>query len=186
MIDKTIEVVKKALDHSIAQAFLVFSGILVVVSITEERYIFVSFLTLFYALLNFKIEALRKHESLGEYAVGKDRLQIILFTLTLITLFIWWATGVWSLLYNLSWQKWYDLITPSWPMVSSYFLIVSIILMVVWLGCMFSKLPKELKPLKPEVELKESYELNVKIDDISLSLKKSKGTDTSASNLSQQ
>ena len=71
------EIIKIGLSHSIAQAFLIFSGILVIISILKEEYIFVSFLTLFYALINFKLEALRKHESLGRYAVGSNFQQTV-------------------------------------------------------------------------------------------------------------
>lgn len=89
------EVVKYGLSHSIAQAFLIFSGVLVIASVRQANdYIPVSFFTLFYALIAHYLTALRKHESLGRYAVGSDHLQSIRFTITYISYFVWWTTGV--------------------------------------------------------------------------------------------
>lgn len=179
-MERLIEIVKKGLDHSIAQAFLIFSAIFVVLAtIQAPNYISLALFTLFYAFINFKIESLRKHESLGVYAMGK-RGQIITFTLILIFLLIWWITGAWAILQRASWQNWYDLIPPSWPSISSYALIISLFLITTWIIWFFSKLPKDTKPTRSEIESKESYELDVKVNDFSLLLRKSKRPDPDA------
>lgn len=97
--DAISKVVEYGLAHSVAQAFLIFSGVLVIVSVWQaNNYVAISFFTLFYALTAHYLTALRKHESLGRYAVGSNHQQSILFTTIYISYFVWWATGVGVLL----------------------------------------------------------------------------------------
>lgn len=97
--DSIATLTKLGLEHSIAQAFLIFSGALVIVSVwSAEQYVLVSFFTLFYALIAHSLTALRKHESLGEYFVGSSKSKTILFTISYILYFVWWTTGTWTLL----------------------------------------------------------------------------------------
>ena len=64
MEEKIADIAKSALKHSVAQTFLVFSGVLVIVSIwSAENNVLVSFFT-FYALITRSLTAMRKHESL--------------------------------------------------------------------------------------------------------------------------
>lgn len=95
-------ILKDVLAHSSDQVFAVFSGILVISSLQSKSctLILVSFLTLIYALIAHKLTALRKHEELGDYAVGKDNIQIILFTAIYHLYFVWWSTGVMAILLN--------------------------------------------------------------------------------------
>lgn len=103
MKDKVVEIIKFGLQHSTAQAFLIFSGFLVVVSMLwAKEYINIVFFTLFYALIVHYLTALRRHESLGRYAVGSDHKQGIRFTVIYISYFIWWVIGVGIILLSTS------------------------------------------------------------------------------------
>lgn len=94
-MERLIEIVKKGLEHSIAQTFLIFSSIFVIASLWAPLHIFfVAILTLFYAIINSRIEALRKHESLGRYAVGSYHYQSIRFTVISFVHLGWWIVGV--------------------------------------------------------------------------------------------
>lgn len=160
MKDKIIEIIKLGLRHSIAQAFLIFSGFLVVISMLwAKEYINVVFFTLFYALIVHYLTALRRHESLGKYAVGNDKLQILLFTLIYIFLFAWWAIGVWSMLFNLGPIKWCYPISIALPCVSFYAFALGLILMIVWLVRFFCKMFCE-KPQQEMREEKDTYKVN--------------------------
>ena len=141
MKDKVIEIIKVGLQHSIAQAFLIFSGLLVVISMLWMReYIGITFFTLFYALIAHYLTALRRHESLGEYAVGKNRGQIILFTLVNIFLFVWWSTGIWSMLFNFGTIKFCSPLSPDLPCVSFYAMTITLVLLAIWIGIFFYKI----------------------------------------------
>jgi len=139
------ELVGVGFKHSVAQAFLIFSGILVLFSLSKEsKFIFVSFFTLFYALIAHYLTSLRRHESLGQYAVGANKYQIILFTLTYIAFFVWWATGVWSLLSDSSSARDCLAAKVSFNMacVSGGALIAGSLFMSVWILGFFCRLPK--------------------------------------------
>lgn len=100
-MEKTVDIIKSTLKHSVAQTFLVFSGVLVIVSIwSTENNVLVSFFTLFYALITHSLTSLRKHESLGESFVGDDKGQVIWLTVSYALYFLWWSTGVWAMLSN--------------------------------------------------------------------------------------
>ena len=71
MEEKIADIAKSALKHSVAQTFLVFSGVLVIVSIwSAENNVLVSFFTPFYALITRSLTAMRKHESLEKYFIS--------------------------------------------------------------------------------------------------------------------
>lgn len=126
--------IKIGLKHSIAQAFLIFSGSLVIISILwSKEYVNLAFFTLFYALIAHYLTALRKHESLGRYAVGNNKDQVVLFTIIYISLFTWWSTGAWSILLKLGQIKWCPLFPECLPILSSYALIISLILITIWI-----------------------------------------------------
>lgn len=142
MIDAAFKITKEGLKHSIAQAFLILSGILVVASVwVAKDYVFVSFFTLFYALINFKMETLRRHESLGRYAVGSDHLQSIRFTTTSIFHFMWWTTGVGAILLspcnfvNAPFE--YSSITIGLFFISAVSFAAAFVMTVIWLWRMF-------------------------------------------------
>lgn len=100
-MEKTVDIIKSTLKHSVTQTFLVFSGVLVIISIwSTENNVLVSFFTLFYALITHSLTSLRKHESLGESFVGGDKGQVILLTISYALYFLWWSTGVWAMLSN--------------------------------------------------------------------------------------
>ncbi len=93
------DLIHMGLLHSIAQGFLIFSGAFVIFSVVENScYVLLSFFTLFYGLLNFKIEAIRKHPSLGNYGM-RDNFGAILYTITSLSLLFSWIVGS-SLLLN--------------------------------------------------------------------------------------
>lgn len=151
--DTIAELLKTGLEHSIAQTFLIFSGALVIVSlIWVKEFVLVSFLTLFYALINFKLEALRRHESLGRYAVGPHLGQSILFTLISISYFVWWIVSVTTILINTftvddinfianldSHYQTYVLLPAVGSFVIKFIPITAIILTTLWLVCIFYK-----------------------------------------------
>ncbi|MDO8611036.1 MAG: hypothetical protein Q7R95_10955 [bacterium] len=88
------DLIKVGLLHSIAQAFLIFSGALVIVSVWNNNdYIPLSYFTLFYAFINFKIEAIRRHPSMGNYGM-RTIWGTIFYTLISWSLLIWWIIGV--------------------------------------------------------------------------------------------
>ena len=88
-----LDLIKYVLMHSIAQGFLIFSGALVVISIWKGNdYVFLSFFTLFYSIINFKIEAIRRHPSMGNYGM-RTTIGSILYTLISWSLLIWWIIG---------------------------------------------------------------------------------------------
>lgn len=138
--DTLAEIVKTALNHSIVQAFLIFSAGLVIVSVWKSNnYVPVSFFTLFYALINFKIEALRKHESLGRYAVGNDFWQIVLYTFISILYFVWWVTGV---VIVISLDRYFEVpdlfrFLPSVKDINFWVLIINIGLTTLWFMRLF-------------------------------------------------
>jgi len=88
------KVIQFGLKHSIAQAFLLLSGIFVLASVWSgnDMYVPWSLFTLFYALINFKIEAMRKHATLGNYLVGNNS-GSILFSLSSWLLLFAWVVG---------------------------------------------------------------------------------------------
>lgn len=141
MKDAIVEVTKSTLEHSIAQTFLVFSAVLVTVSIwSADNNILVSFFTLFYALITHSLTALRKHESLGQYFVGNDKWQVIWFTISYGLYFLWWSTGVWALLNNTSLLN-LPFISILLSNLSIYILIVSLITTGILFLRFFKKLP---------------------------------------------
>jgi len=151
--DTFAELIKTGLAHSIAQTFLIFSGALVAVSlIWAKEFVLVSFFTLFYALINFKIEGIRRHESLGRYAVGSYLGQSILFTLISISYFVWWIMLVTTILINIvpvddinfitilgSHYQTYVLLPAIGSFVIKFIPITALILTILWLICMFYK-----------------------------------------------
>jgi len=100
--------------HSIAQGFLIFSGALVIVSIWNNN-TYISF----YALFNFKIEAIRKHPSLGNYGM-RDIFGVILYTTTSLSLLLLWIVGS-VLLLNFEFSK------------KDYIFLISGLLLIIWL-----------------------------------------------------
>lgn len=91
--DTLAGLVKRGLEHSIAQVFLIFSGVLVLISVFKENdYVVISFFTLFYAFVNFKVEGIRKHESLGDHAVGNN-FGAVLYSLISLLLLVGWILG---------------------------------------------------------------------------------------------
>lgn len=141
MKDEVIKIIKEGLHHSIAQAFLIFSGLLVVISMLwAKEYVGIAFFTLFYALIAHYLTALRRHESLGQYAVGKHKEQIVLFTLINIFLFVWWSTGAWAMLFNLGQIKFCFPLSMEFTCLSFYAIIVALILLVIWTSIFFYKI----------------------------------------------
>ena len=165
MVNGISKIIKEGLKHTIAQAFLLFSGVLVIVSVWAAKdYIFVSFFTLFYALINFKMEALRRHETLGRYAVGNDHGQNILFTVTSIFHFMWWAIGVGIILLSLC-----DFVNKSVNcfavtidffcalfLISIIIFLAAFIMTMIWLWRMFYNKRKVEKDYKGDYETKYS------------------------------
>ena len=144
MKDAIADMTKFGLKHSTAQGLLIFSGILVIVSILSAgNYVFVSFFTLFYALIAHYLTVLRKHESLGEYFVGNDKWQVIWFTLSYILYFLWWSTGVWALLDKVNTLNLLNLISISFSNLSFYILSISLIVTVILFIRFFKKLLKK-------------------------------------------
>lgn len=159
MKDEIIKIINVGLQHSIAQAFLIFSGLLVVISMLwAKEYIGIVFFTLFYALIAHYLTALRRHESLGQYAVGKHKEQIILFILLNIFLFVWWSTGTWAMLFNLGPIKFCSPPSLDLPCVSSYAITVALILLAIWTSIFFYKIFRgDQQQGKEEIE---SYKVN--------------------------
>lgn len=143
-MDTIAKVVKLGLEHSIAQTFLVFSGILVIVSIwSAENNVLASFLTLFYALVAHSLTAIRKHESLGKYFVGNDKWQVIWFTISYALYFLWWSTGIWAMLSNTSTLN-LPYISITLANLSLYALLVGLTTTAILFLRFFKKLPKSL------------------------------------------
>jgi len=92
--NKIVEIIKFGLQHSIALAFLIFSGIFIIFSIKfeVEKYILIAFFTFFYALLAYRIRVISKKEVWGDYAVG-DNFGALLYFLTEWLFFIGWIVG---------------------------------------------------------------------------------------------
>ncbi len=129
--DKSIYgILRDALAHSSDQVFAIFSGILVIYSLKTRLHtlILASFLTLIYALIAHKLTALRKHEELGDYAVGKHNIQIILFTVVYHLYFVWWATGIMAILLH----------NCLLPTINFNILFFNIILTIWWFCNLFS------------------------------------------------
>lgn len=130
------DLIKYALVHSIAQAFLIFSGVLVIVSVWKNNsYVFLSFFTLIYALVNFKIEATRRHPSMGNYGM-RTNWGLILYILISLSLLIWWIIGL-SIIDNnlcllLNYKHWYFIISA-----------VCLILILIWIGIIFYEKRKD-------------------------------------------
>ncbi|MBU1987352.1 hypothetical protein KKF94_01300 [Patescibacteria group bacterium] len=130
------DLIKIGLLHSIAQAFLIFSGALVIVSVWKNSvYIPLSFFTLFYALINFKIEATRKHPPMGNYGM-RTNLGTIFYTLISWSLLIWWIIGL-SIMDNnlgllLNYKCWYF-----------YVSVACLILILIWIIIIFYEKRKD-------------------------------------------
>ncbi len=124
------DLIKYGLMHSIAQGFLIFSGALVIISIWKSNgYISLSFFTLFYALINFKIEATRKHPPMGNYGM-RTNWGVIFYILISWSLLIWWIIGL-SIIDNnlgllLNHNHWYFWVSA-----------VCLILILFWIGIIF-------------------------------------------------
>lgn len=145
------DLIKYALAHSIAQAFLIFSGVLVIVSVWKNNsYIFLSFFTLFYALINFKIEAIRKHPPLGNY-VMRDNLGAGIYTMISWSLLIWWITGVMFLLNCVSLVDMFLKI----QYYSFYLTAIWFLFLVFWMLLIFYRKKKGKNSEPKEGELKE-------------------------------
>ena len=143
MKDIIADVAKSTLEHSIAQTFFAFSGILVIISIwTASNYVPLSFFTLFYAFIAHVLTALRRHESLGKYFVGNDKWQIVWFTLSYIAFFVWWSTGTWSLLNEARVLNLYDFMVISFSTLSFWAFAFSIIFCVILFIRFFTKLAR--------------------------------------------
>lgn len=163
MKDKIVEIIKLGLQHSTAQAFLIFSGVLVLISLSKPKeLILVSFWTLFYAMIAHYLTSLRKHESLGRYAVGSDHQQSIRFTTIYISYFVWWATGVGVILLGLSrfangWIEFFLSVNINLQYLLSFIgtgiFIAPFIMTMVWLFRMFNNKKKVEKNLTGDYEL---------------------------------
>lgn len=97
------EVFLFGLKHSVAQAFFVFSVALMLVAMWKAtEYLFFSVYTLFYAVLNFKIEAIRKSPDLQDYAVGKKsgKWGATLYSTISLLLLLGWVVGSTLILVN--------------------------------------------------------------------------------------
>lgn len=137
------DLVKEGLAHSIAQAFLIFSGALVIVSVWQYRYVSLSFFTLFYALINFKIEAIRKLPSLGNYGM-RDNWGAVLYALASWLLLAWWIIGS-AFLLKLVDKTFIDKILDfslffDWRFICSNLWIFSLML---WMGLIFNRKKEE-------------------------------------------
>lgn len=145
MKDAIADIAKSGLEHSTAQALLVFSGALVIISVwTAQNYVPLSFFTLFYALITHALTVLRRHESLGKYLVGNDKWQVILFTLSYILFFAWWSTGIWALLNATAVVNLYNLIVISFSTLSLWAFSLAAILCLILFARFFKKLPREI------------------------------------------
>lgn len=180
-MEKIFELFKKTLDHSIAQTLLIFSGVLVIILIgrdTKAYYISFSLFTLIYTMANFKIEAIRKSETLGRFTTG-DKTGVILYSCASIFLLLWWATGTWLWLSGSDWlAKLF-----SWQNIPFYPFLLSVIFLGFWFFRGLIKLPKTKEPIKSLTTENTEIELSAKIDDVAFSIKKSKRSDSHASNL---
>ncbi len=146
--DTIAEVMKEGLKHSIAQVFLVFSGILVIISFLNgnEMLIRIGFWTLFYGMIAHYLKSLSKHETLGRYAAGYEHKQVILFSRVYLYFLISWAVGTAVILLifsNFATSLLEFLLNVNTYLFYLLFLIVfgllfvPLILMAIWLRRMF-------------------------------------------------
>lgn len=161
--DNTIYgIFKNTLAHSSDQVFAIFSGILVISSLQTKSctLILVGFLTLIYALIAHRLTALRKHEELGDYAAGKDNIQIKLFTTIYHLYFVWWSTGVAIILLDAYYPK-FEHLLPYTPFQINidllknthvFVLAVNIVLTIGWFCNLFYKKCREENKWKKEYD----------------------------------
>lgn len=131
-MEAAIKTVNKALDHSFAQAFLVFAGIFTVsVSLVDNpqnqvHLIKLALFTLFYAVVIHAITAIKRHETLGRHAVGNNLGRVVLFTAISLLYTAAWVTGSWGILLN-------EKLSP----LSLILLVTGIILTTIWFFIIF-------------------------------------------------
>ncbi|TSC91900.1 MAG: hypothetical protein CEN90_15 [Parcubacteria group bacterium Licking1014_17] len=148
-MEKLFGIVKDALGHSIAQTFLIFSGILVIFSLSRSPIlIIISFSTLIYALIAHYLTAVRRHESLGRYAIGNNP-QAILFTITFILFFVWWVAKIMGYFMYFRYPPAYGFLSHTWLLIISMVaLIIAIIFFILWFICIFYNKHRTGKNLK--------------------------------------
>jgi len=170
--DKSIYgILRDALAHSSDQVFAIFSGILVIYSLKTglHELILAGFLTLIYALIAHKLTVLRKHEELGDYAVGRDNIQIILFTAIYHLYFVWWVTGIAIILLGVYYSEFEHLLPCVLVRVNMdllkniyvYVLAINIVLTIIWCCNLFYKKYKENKEWGKEYD-KENKNSKIK------------------------
>lgn len=162
---------KEGLKHSIALPFLIFSGIVFVISLKWNTYLKPDFFVfmLFYALVNFKVEATRKHEVIGQYAVG-NFYGSLFYTLISWTLLFLWLSGSTILVVN---KNSLTNMLFDYTKLPFYLLMIFFVFVAIWFVIIFAKMYKN-KDIKNDnviQEQDEDYSLDVKIKDLSLSLK---------------
>lgn len=103
-INKVLDSIEHGWEHSTARFLLLLSSVFVLLALykfTDVQWLpQVGFLTLYCALAYYWLTTLRKHESLGKYAVGPHRGQVLLFTLISIFLFLFWVSSTWAIIAN--------------------------------------------------------------------------------------
>lgn len=90
MYEDIKEVIKEIGDKPASLILLIFSCIFILLSIQYDRYIFQSFLTLFYALVNQYLILMRKHETMGEFLVS-TKLRVFFYSLFYFLPLIAWV-----------------------------------------------------------------------------------------------
>lgn len=155
-MEEVIKIANKALDHSFAQAFLVFAGIFtVLVSFVDNpqnqvHLMKLALFTLFYAVVIHAITTIKRHETLGRHAVGSNLGRAILFTTIFLLYTTAWVTGSWNILLN-----------ENLLFLSLTLLITATILTTIWLFIMFYYFCKEKRDcIKGLKEDKNIYEFS--------------------------
>jgi len=153
-MEEAIKTVNKALDHSFAQAFLIFAGIftvsIVFVDNPQNQMLLMklALFTLFYAVIMHFITTIRKHPDWGRHAVGSGFKRGILFTVIFLLYTAAWITGLWNILLNEN---------PS--SISLILSAAAIILTAIWLVIMFCCFWKDKRDcIKESKENKDTYE----------------------------
>lgn len=94
-INSIVKLFEIGFKHSSAQPFLILGGLLVVVSMLWAQDLFLfSVFTLFYALLNFKVETIRRSPDVGSFAVGTVAGATLYTILSVLLLFTWIAVSI--------------------------------------------------------------------------------------------
>jgi len=131
-MEEIMKIVIKALNHSSAQAFLVFAGIFTVLIVFVDNpqnqilLMKLAFFTLFYAVAIHIITTIRRHEDWGRHAVDSSFKRGILFAVIFLLYTVTWIIGLWNIFLNENLSR-----------LSLKLSATAIILSVIWLVIMF-------------------------------------------------